>query len=150
MIFDIYTENDFDELKDMVFGLYSEDPEGMPMTESKIKKTANESLHRPEKVRIIIIRSGGAIIGYGMLTFSWSNEYGGDIVNIDELFIKDGYRNRKAASAFIRHTMETYKNAVIFELETTPSNENALKLYKKMGFEVAANTHMQYIAGGRL
>ena len=141
-LFEPYTENDFADLKDMVFGLYDEDHEGLPVTEDKIVKTISECMDHPEKVRIIMIRAGGISIGYGIVTFWWSNEYGGNAVTIDELFIRKTHRYKNAAADFIKHVRETYKDAALLEVETTPSNVNALRLYKKLGFTVSENTHL--------
>jgi len=130
----------------MIFELYDEDPTGLPITETNIIKTVNESMCHPEKIQIIMMRNGEENIGYGMLNFSWSNENGGDVVNIDELYVKKGYRNNQVGSNFIKRIMETYTNAVLFEIETTPSNKGALKLYMNNGFEISANTHLIYKA----
>jgi len=141
-----YAEKDLADLMEMVFGLYDEDPEGMPINEAKIIRTANASLNNPDKVQIYMFRSGGANVGYGMLTFTWSNEYGGDVTNIDEIYVKKEYRNRQAASSFFRHVLESDKNAVMFELEVTPGNKGALRLYKSLGFEASENMHMRRLA----
>jgi len=77
-----YKENDYYELRDMIFSLYIEDPVGVPMNEKKIKSTILECLSHPEKIRIIMICSEGENIGYGIIVLFWSNEHGGDIINI--------------------------------------------------------------------
>jgi len=146
LTFEYYVESDFNELKEMIFGLYDEDPAGLPITEDKIIKSINESICRPNKVKIIMIRNGLASIGYGIITFIWSNEYGGDVVNIDELYIKKEYRNKSAGSRFIKYIMESNKSAKLFTLEITPQNRNALKLYKRLGFEISSTMHMVQIA----
>jgi len=146
-----YAESDFNDLREMIFGLYEEDSYGLPMTEEKIIKTSSQSICHPEKVQIYMIRGGEASIGYGILVFSWSNEYGGDIIYIDELYIKKEYRNRKAGSRFIRYILESNKNAVQFALETTPANKDALRFYKSLGFEVSPNAYMIYgVPGGNM
>jgi len=140
--FDAYAEKDRGEFTEMVFALYDEDPTGMPITEDKIIKTINESVCGSEKVQIVMIRNGVENIGYGIITFSWSNEYGGIVVNIDELYIKKGFRNNNAGSSFIEHLQDTYKNAAMLTLEVTPENKDALRLYNRLGFEVSGNTHL--------
>ena len=144
ILVDRYTENDFRDFKEMVLQLYSEDPTGMQMTEHKIMKTANESILHPEKVQIVILRNKNMCIGYSILTYSWSNEYCGDVLNIDELYIKNEYRSKHAASNFLRYIRESYRNVVLFMLETTPENEKALRVFRRSGFEVSANTHLIY------
>lgn len=136
-----FAGEDFLVLKDMVCGLYAEDPEGLPITEEKIAATVNECLCFPEKVQIIMIRCGDSIIGYGLLLFSWSNEYGGEVVHIDELYVKQGWRGRGVGARFIDYVLEEYKGAALFEVEVTPSNERALRFYAGKGFKVSVNTH---------
>ena len=137
-----YEEHDFNDLKEMACCLYEEDPPGAVMTEAKVRKTVCESLNHPDKLRIVMICADGINIGYGIIVFFWSNEYGGDVVDIDELFVKKEYRNKKAATNFIKHQTAAYKNAVALQLEATPSNDFAIRFYKKMGFEPSPNYHM--------
>ena len=137
--FRAYASADLGDFREMVFALYYEDPEGLPITEEKIVRTADESLLRPEKVRIIMIRSGGINVGYGLLTFCWSNEYGGDVVRMDEVYVRPEWRGKRAGASFIEYVLETYKDAALFEVETTSSNEGAMRLYLDCGFEVSGN-----------
>ena len=141
-VFGDYEEKDYDDLREMMYCLYEEDPEGLPITDLKIKNTIAESLARPEKIRIVMIRDEGANIGYGLLVFFWSNEYGGDVIDIDELFIKKEYRNRRIATDFIRSQISAGKTAVAVQVEATKSNSAAERLYKRLGFEQSPNTHL--------
>ena len=138
-----YEEKDFDDLREMMFCLYEEDPEGLPISGRKIENTIAESLAHPEKTRITMIRADGSNVGYSVIIFSWSNEYGGDIIGIDELYIKKGYRNKGIASDFIRRQMSAYpdKNIVAINVETTSSNKAAERFYQRLGFERSPNTH---------
>ena len=137
-----YETTDFDDLKEMIFSLYAEDPAGEPISEEKIRNTVRESAARPEKIRIVMIRADGINIGYSILVFYWSNEYGGDVIHMDELFVKEAYRNRKAASNFVEHIKTVYTNAAALQLETTPENAAAARLYKRLGFALSQNSHM--------
>jgi len=141
-----YVDNDFNEFKEMAFGLYVEDHVGMPMTLEKIKRTIDASIRHPEKIQIVMIRSDDIIIGYGLITFLWSNEYGGDVLDIDEIYVKKEYRNKQVATRFMKNILETNKNVVLFELEATPTNKGAITLYESLGFEVSANLHLRRIA----
>jgi len=136
-----FEEKDFGALKGMVFSLYGEDPEGQTISEAKIRKTADESLARPEKLRIAMICADGAAIGYSLICFVWSNEYGGDILNIDELYIQKEYRNRRIASDFIKRQMDA-RGAVAIAVEATPSNSAAARFYGRLGFKASPNNHM--------
>ena len=137
-----YEEKDFADLVAMMACLYEEDPEGEAISDDKIRKTVGEYFTNPEKLRIVMICADGAAIGYSLLVFFWSNEYGGDILHIDELYITKEYRNNRVASDFIGHLPEIYKNAVAVAVEVTPSNSAAAGLYERLGFEPSPNRHL--------
>ena len=137
-----YKESDFGDFSDMVFRLYAEDPEGLPISVTKIMATVRECRTRPEKLRIIMICAGEAVIGYSILVYFWSNEYGGDILHIDELFIREAYRGRGIASDFIKNHIGSNENIAAVAVETTPSNAAAKKLYNNLGFGSSMNDHL--------
>ena len=137
-----YEEKDFNDFREMVFCLYEEDPDGQIIDEEKIRKTVNESKTYPEKLRIVMICADGTTIGYSLICFTWSNEYGGDILNIDELYIRKEYRNNSMASGFINHQMWAHENVVAIAVETTPSNAAAGRLYHRLGFKDSPNDHL--------
>jgi len=137
-----FEERDFGELREMVFCLYNEDPEGLAISDEKIAGTIRESEEFPEKLRIVMICADEKVIGYCLMVFYWSNEYGGDILNIDELYIRKEYRNAGIASDFIRRQTRAYENVVAVAVEATPSNDAAGRLYSRLGFEPSPNTHL--------
>ena len=137
-----YSEDDYADFAEMVFSLYDEDPKGEPIAESKINKTVSESGRHPEKVQIIMFRAGDVNVGYGIVTCVWSNEFGGNVIIIDELYVKKEYRNKKVATNYFKFIQETFKDAVLFELEVTPSNKSALGFYQYTGFEASSKKNM--------
>ena len=142
IIFRNYDKNDYCDLRDMMFSLYIEDPVDVLMTEAKVKSTIRESMTHPGKIRIIMICTDGMNIGYGLIVMYWSNEFGGNIVNIDELYVKKEYRNKQVATSFIKHQMTAYENSVALQLQITPSNTTAARLYDKLGFKPSPNCHV--------
>jgi GNAT superfamily N-acetyltransferase len=135
-------ERDFDCLCRMVLSLYTEDPEGEEVTVDKVSLTVNEAELNPGKLNIIIFEYQETVIGYAILTFFWSNEYGGDIINIDEIFIAKEYRSKGLATSFINSISTRYPGVKGLKLEASPSNIKAIKGYEKMGFIKAPNIHM--------
>lgn len=130
------------DFAEMVKLLYLEDPEGLPITDEKIDRTILESIHHPDKLKLFVFDLENKAIGYAILCFYWSNEYGGDIIHIDEMYIKESYRGLGIAAGFFRNIVESDSQAVALELETTPSNKKAFQYYKKLGFSEAANSHL--------
>jgi len=138
-----YKPKDKSELQEMILSLYREDPEGEDISLLKINKTIDVLNSHSEKGKLVVFEEQERIIGYGILIFYWSNEYGGDILSIDELYVKPEYRSRGYASSFMNHVFDRYKSKVkAFMLEVTPSNMKAYKYYKQLGFEEVINKHM--------
>jgi GNAT superfamily N-acetyltransferase len=142
--FRLYEETDYDDLLEMIRSLYREDPEGEPINEEKIRRTIAESRSYPEKLSIYMLSSGNVNVGYAILVYFWSNEYGGNIIFIDELYVKEPYRSQGIGTEFLSFA-ERIKNKVALQLETTPGNSRALAYYKKLGFVPSRNTHLMLI-----
>ena len=137
----LYREKHFSDLREMIVSLYQEDPEGESINEEKIKRTIAESSKNPDKVSIYMFQRNEKNIGYAILVFFWSNEYGGNIVTIDELYVKEEYRSQGIGTEFFSF-LERMENKVALQLETTPSNQRAFNYYKRLGFIPSANTHL--------
>ena len=77
-----------------------------------------------------------APIGYIVVCFGWSVEFGGLDAIIDELYIRPGVRGRGIATealiALPRALAEGGLRAI--HLEVDRENEKAIKLYKRAGF----------------
>lgn len=60
-----------------------------------------------------------------------------DRVEIDYIFVKDEYRNRKIASNMLEYLIDILKkqNILNITLEVRENNESAIKLYTKYGFK---------------
>ena len=142
MIYRDYLPHDCSRLKQMVFALYEEDSEGESITEAKVDATIDKFSNVPGRGKIVIFQKEDNIIGYSLLVFYWSNEYGGEILFIDELYVLPEFRKRGVSTGFIKYLEKEYsESAKIIQLEITPTNENAKRLYSNLGFERCKNTH---------
>ena len=69
------------------------------------------------------------------LALTYSNEAGGMVVWIDEIYVKPEFRSQGIGSELIDFVIDKYKdNAARFRLEITESNMGAKKLYLSKGF----------------
>ena len=135
------------EITTLMYHLYDEDPGELPITPGKIRLTFQECLAHPDKTMMLVIKSGDEVVGYALLILFWSNEYGGNILNIDEFYIASPYRNLGIGSHLISCLSSGFnivgfpqnQNIIGLALETTPSNINAERLYKKLGFLPTVN-----------
>ena len=93
-----------------------------------------------------LIYSENEIVGYIILTFIFSFEYGGKIAFVDELFIKETARGKgigKEAIQFIQREVPKLSLKLLY-LEVEPHNENAQKLYLAHDFELHNRKLMKY------
>jgi ribosomal protein S18 acetylase RimI-like enzyme len=90
----------------------------------------------PLRGRAVVLDLDGRVAGHAFLIAFWSNELGGDVCTIDELYVAPGARGAGHASGLLdelaagRH----YEGAVALQLEVTPGNARALRLYQRSGF----------------
>lgn len=128
----------------MIHDLYHEDRTTMQITDEKISETIKELRNKPEKGKIIVFQSGRETIGYAIVIFYWSNEFGGNILHIDELYVKPQFRKRGVGTSFFKQILQTLdcKTAVALQLEVTPSNSRARRYYQSLGFEKTPNLHL--------
>lgn len=90
---------------------------------------------------VYLIGPPRAPIGYMVITFTWSIEYGGLDGTIDELYTRPGVRGRGIA----HEALVALPNALsagglrTIHLEVDRTNTNALKLYRRAGFILNEN-----------
>lgn len=77
-----------------------------------------------------------APIGYIVVCFGWSVEFGGLDAIIDELYIRPGVRGRGIATETLMSLPRALAGAGLraIHLEVDSGNEAAVKLYKRAGF----------------
>lgn len=82
-----------------------------------------------------------APIGYIVICFSWSVEFGGLDGIIDELYIRPGVRGRGIASEALIALPRALADAGLraIHLEVDKTNAPAMKLYRRAGFEARDN-----------
>ena len=133
---------DLPDLEGMVHALYSEDPSPQNPGIENIRLTFAEFAKHPEKGRIVIFECAGEIAGYAILVYFWSNEYGGNKVFIDEIFVLPSFRGQGIAKSFFQYLETGFPLSVVaLELEVTPDNSAARRLYERIGFRLAKNAY---------
>lgn len=84
-----------------------------------------------------VFDSMGKIAGYAMTANSYSTEFGGRCIWIEDLYIKPEFRGLGLGTAFFRFLEDKYAGvAVRFRLEAEKENARAIALYQKCGYEV--------------
>lgn len=99
------------------------------------RRTFSEYVNGSQLVRIVILEVEGEAAGFAQLSFTWSNESGGLVVWLEELFVRPKYRGLRLGSQFMEWMLEEYKEVSRIRLEITPGNDGARRLYARYGFE---------------
>lgn len=102
------------------------------------KKLFSEFLSNENLGKSYLIYSEDEIVGYIILTFIFSFEYGGKIAFLDELYINETARGKgigKLAIPFVKQQCEELNVKLIY-LEVENHNENAQKLYLANDFVI--------------
>lgn len=140
-----YRPDDFEELSEMVLGLYTKDgTQTTHMTNEKVALSVKNLMKAGSNGRIHIFEKSGELTGYCIINQFWSNEFSGRILYVDELFVKPKFRNRGVGSQFFEFLQANPENdSVAFMLETVNENEKAIEFYRKLGFKTHHN-HMMF------
>ncbi len=137
------TAADLPVLIELVTALYTEDPSPLHPTPEHTRRTFEAFEQYPEKGKFLLIEQDGVSAGYALLVYFWSNEYGGHKVFVDELFIRPEWRGKGLATSFFTYLQQEWADfAVAFELEVTPQNAEARRLYERLGFVQAKNANL--------
>jgi GNAT superfamily N-acetyltransferase len=128
---------------------YREDPGPAPVGEAQVRRTLEALRHEPHRGRAVVAEAAGEIVGYALLIGFWSNERGGVVCEVDELFVAPAARGRGIGTALFA-ALERGElgaaSAVSIELGVTPGNEGARRLYERLGFK-ATGVGMMRVRG---
>ena len=135
---------DIEVITQMMQDFYAID--NYPMDVEVAKTLFQEFISNEHLGKSWLIQSEIEIVGYIILTFIFSFEYGGKIAFVDELFIKETERGKgfgKEAIQFIQQEVPKLSLKLLY-LEVEPHNENAQKLYLAHDFELHNRKLMKY------
>lgn len=119
-----------------MINLQKEDPEELPSTRDLLIEKIHAALQYPESVKIFMVFENGIPVGYFVVIFSYSLEFGGRMIEIDEMYIDKPYRQKGYAKQILGFCDAFAKDngCVSVYLTTTMSNVYARELYRKYGF----------------
>ena len=136
-----YVNEDLRELNDMVFSLYDEDEHGEVITGEKIANTVATLTEQPDRGGVVIFRFDTEIVGYAIVIPFWSNEYGGTVAVIDEVYVKPVWRKQGCLRQFIDFLCDNHHNGIVaVQVSVTPINVTAAKCYSTIDFKNSGST----------
>lgn len=126
---------DLDRLIPLVTAFHAE--EGVSLDEDARRTAIQPLLDGSPHGAIYLIGPGRAPIGYIVVTFGWSIEFGGMDGFVDEFFIRPGVRGRGIGSEVLRQLPKALGAAGMkaLHLEVAHDNVRAQELYARLRFE---------------
>jgi ribosomal protein S18 acetylase RimI-like enzyme len=133
------TASDDEAIVSMCMALNAEDPGPNPVQPQHVRRTLAKLREEPNRGRAVVCDVENRTVGYALLISFWSNELGGEICNIDELFVAPLYRGRGLATALLEELADKEQSVwpirpAALSLEVTSQNERARALYERLGF----------------
>ena len=131
-----------------MFGaLNHEDPGLQPVSVDQIFVTLERLRTEPIRGRAVVLECNEILVGYALLIAFWSNELGGEVCHIDEIYVAPAHRRRQHATALIEQLKAGNQiwatDAAALELEVSSSNPRAASLYRRLGFKSTHNQHLR-------
>jgi GNAT superfamily N-acetyltransferase len=127
---------DIDLLLRLMKSLQQDDPWSVPFREDRVREILLELLESPHAGRAFLIFARDLCLGYLVLSFDFSLEYGGKNAWIDELFVERAFRGKSVGSKTLEFAFQAARElgAKVLHLEVNRGNP-AIDLYRRHGFE---------------
>lgn len=128
-------ESDLDDALSMIQDFYQID--GYPFDAKRTQSNFHEIISTPSLGVFWILETKEVTIGYLILTFGYSFEYGGRDAFIDEFYFKEEFRGKGYGTEILNQLDSKAKELGIkaIHLEVESTNEAGSRLYEKTGFQ---------------
>ena len=136
---------DIEKIVEMMIIFYQH--EHLEFNIDKNLKIVDELLNNSNLGKIFLIRSGNETVGYIIITYGFSIEYGGGLALIDELYIKKEFRNKGIGTETLKFVEENCKVSGMetIHLQVKNFNSSAKKLYATLGYEEIDRVFMRKV-----
>lgn len=106
-----------------------------PVPEEHFERTFDRLMEGSPFVKGYLLEWDGAPAGYALLAVTFSQEAGGEVFWIEELYLRPEFRGKGLGTELFRY-LETHRPGAVtrFRLELEPDNRDARRLYERLGF----------------
>jgi ribosomal protein S18 acetylase RimI-like enzyme len=133
---------DLDDLVALMGQYYAYD--GLKFDPQKARTAMAGLVSSQDHGAVWVVRDGSRAVGYLALCLGYSLEYGGRDAFIDEVFVSEAFRNQGWGAKLIETALAAAEEAGVraVHLGVQRTNPNAMRLYRRLGFEPHAATLM--------
>ncbi len=137
---------DDDAIARMCLALNAEDPGPEPVPPAYTRRTLVALRESPWRGHAAVLDVDGQVCGYALVISFWSNELGGKVWVIDEIYVDPEHRGRGYATQFLEDLAAGAavpdSGAIALMLGVAPGNVRARSLYERLGFRPDRNIVM--------
>lgn len=135
LVFQRASAEDVDLLLPMMEALYLNDEH--PFNASGARRATQALLEAPVYGGVWLMCLAEELIGYLVLTFGFSLEFGGRDALLDELFVTDPYRSKGFGRQALQFAFDLCRREGIhaLHLEVFTGNDAAAAIYSRFGFK---------------
>ena len=136
------TKEMHDEVLAMVEQFYHSDAVSHPVPMEKLEQTFADAVSEDSILEGFVLNEDDTTVGFAYITEYYACEVGGRCLMFEELFLKEEFRGKGYGTRFFDEIMKAKPQVRRFRLEVTRSNEKAVRLYERLGFEFLAYDQM--------
>ncbi len=130
-------EADRQEYLEMTKIFYESDAVSHNIDEKHRTDTFEELMKSEEYAMCYMMEYDGKVAGYALLAKTFSQEAGGLVIWIEEIYTKPEYRGRGLGKELFTFLRENLTDGIKrLRLEVESDNIKAISLYERMGYEV--------------
>lgn len=138
-----YKKDDHSLLIEMMNEFYHSPAVLHPVPMDNFLRTCQELDSDSPYAEAYIFEQNDLPAGYALLAKTYSNEAGGMVVWVEEVYIRPDFRGCGLGSGFLQYIKDTYsKSAARLRLEVEDDNIGAMRLYDRQGYKKLAYTQM--------
>jgi GNAT superfamily N-acetyltransferase len=134
----IANPNDYNSIISMSLALSEEDHGPNPIDDDQVRRTLTTLQAEPWRGRAIVLEVEGRVVGYALLVSFLSNEFGGEVCLIDEIYLQRDIRGRGLGTVLVKELVQGHDlwpgHPVRIGLEVRPGNHRARAFYERLGF----------------
>lgn len=128
------TSQDKEIFLELTRHFYHSDAVLHPIPEEYHQKTFAELVRTDVYALGYLLEYAGKPAGYALLAKTFSQEAGGYVLWLDELYVLPDYRSKGLGREFFQFLEDTFPETARIRLEVEAENIRAIALYEKMGF----------------
>ena len=121
---------------EMAREFYHSDAVLHPVPDTYFERTADEALRSDVYAEIFLFECENEAAGYGLIAKTYSQEAGGMVWWIEEVYVREAFRSKGIGREFFAYLDKVKGSEVTrMRLEVEEDNTRAVALYKKLGYK---------------